>query len=63
MVATRGGGDVIAAVDVPGAVVVPCVGAGGRGIAAAVSGADTGLLLPGCIQEIPRIQYLNIVSD
>ena len=60
MVATRGGGD-IAAVDVP--VVVPCVGACGRGIAPAVSGADTALLLPGCIQEIPRIQYLNIVSD
>ena len=62
MVATRGGGD-IAAVDVPGPVVIPCVGACGRGIAAAVSGADTALLLPGCIQEIPRIQYLNIVSD
>ena len=39
----------IAVVDVPGPMGVPCVAAGGRGIAAAVSGADTNLLLPGCI--------------
>ncbi len=49
MVATGGGRDVSAAVDILGPVVVPCVAAGGRGIAAAVSGADAGPLLPGCI--------------